>query len=84
MGAAIPALVAGGVAGLVLTRAVTSLVELSAGGVAPTPPLLPAVGGGWSTVVLAAGATLALTVCAVAVSRMLRAAWPTRASAVPR
>ncbi len=60
VGAAVPALVAGAVAGLVLTRAVTSLVELSAGGVAPTPPLLPAVGAGWTTTVLLVGVALAL------------------------
>ncbi|MFN8167534.1 MAG: hypothetical protein U0S36_01975 [Candidatus Nanopelagicales bacterium] len=84
VGAAVPALVAGGVAGLALTRAVASLIELSAGGVAPTPPLLPAVGSGWTAAVLLAGVVLALAVCALAVARMLRSAWPSRSSAVGR
>jgi hypothetical protein len=76
--AAIPALVAGTVAGLVLTRSVSTLVALSASGTAPTPPLLPAVGPGWTGAVLLVGLTIALVACAVATSRMLRDAWPSR------
>jgi hypothetical protein len=84
VGAAVPALVAGGVAGLLLTRAVASLIELSAGGAAPTPPLQPSVGAGWTTVVLLVGLAVALGICALAVARMLRTTWPQRSSAVPR
>jgi len=76
--AAVPALVAGTIAGLVLTRSVSTLVALSASGTAPTPPLLPAVGPGWTGVVLLAGLSIALVACAVATSRMLRSAWPSR------
>ena len=84
VGASVPALVAGAAAGLLLTRAVSSLVELSAGGVAPTPPLLPAVGAGWTMTVLLVGVAVALAVCALAVARMLRSEWPSRPSAVQR
>ena len=76
--AAVPALVAGTVAGLVLTRSVSTLVALSASGTAPTPPLLPSVGPGWTAGVLLVGLAVALAACAVATSRMLRAAWPAR------
>lgn len=77
--AAVPALLAGTVAGLVLTRSVSTLVALSATGTAPTPPLLPAVGPGATAAVLAAGLAVALAACAVATSRMLRTAWPSGA-----
>jgi hypothetical protein len=76
---AVPALVAGTVAGLVLTRSVSTLVALSASGAAPTPPLLPSVGPGTTATVLLVGLAAALAACAVATSRMLRAAWPTGA-----
>ncbi len=76
--AAVPGLLAGTAAGLALTRAVSSLVALSAGGAAPTPPLLPAVGPAWSGLVLLVGLAVALLVCALVASRTLRAAWPGR------
>jgi hypothetical protein len=76
--AAVPALLAGTVAGLVLTRSVSTLVALSASGTAPTPPLLPSVGPGWTGAVLVTGLVVALAACAVATSRMLRDAWPAR------
>ena len=76
--AAVPALVAGTIAGLVLTRSVSTLVALSASGTAPTPPLQPAVGPGWTGAVLLVGLTIALAACAVATSRMLRSTWPSR------
>jgi hypothetical protein len=76
--AAVPALVAGTLAGLVLTRSVSTLVALSASGTAPTPPLLPSVGPGWTGAVLVLGLGVALAACAVATSRMLRGAWPSR------
>jgi hypothetical protein len=78
VGATVPALVAGTIAGLLLTRAVSSLVALSAGGTAPVPPLEPAVGPGWTTVVLVAGLGTALAVCALVAGRMLRTSWPSR------
>ncbi len=74
--AAVPALIAGTVAGLVLTRSVSTLVALSASGAAPMPPLVPSVGPGTTAAVLLAGLVVALTACAVATSRMLRSAWP--------
>jgi hypothetical protein len=70
---------AGTVARLVLTRSVSTLVALSASGAAPTPPLLPSVGPGTTATVLLVGLAAALAACAVATSRMLRAAWPTGA-----
>lgn len=78
VGAAVPGLLAGGVVGLLLTRAVSSLVALSAGGTSPVPPLEPAVGPGWTSAVLLAGLGLALLVCALVAGRMLRSAWPSR------
>jgi len=77
--AAVPALVAGTIAGLVLTRSVSTLVALSASGTAPTPPLLPDVGPATTAAVLVAGLVVALAACAVATSRMLRASWPSGA-----
>ena len=77
--AAVPALIAGTAAGLLLTRSVSTLVALSATGAAPTPPLIPSVGPGTTAVVLVAGLAVALAACAVATSRMLRAAWPSGA-----
>jgi hypothetical protein len=76
--AAVPALVLGTAAGLLLARSVSTLVALSASGTAPTPPLLPAVGTAWTTAVLAAGTVVALAVCAVVAARTLRGAWPER------
>jgi hypothetical protein len=76
--AAVPALVVGTVAGLLLARSVATLVALSAGGTSPTPPLLPAVGTKWTAGVLLIGLGTALAACAVVTSRMLRAAWPSR------
>ncbi len=76
--AAVPALAAGAVTGLLLTRAVTSLISVSANGIEPTPPLAPATGPGWAALVLGLGFTVALTSCALVVSRMLRTAWPAR------
>jgi hypothetical protein len=73
---AVPALVVGTAAGLVLTRSVSTLVALSAGGTTPTPPLLPSVGPGWTTAVLVGGLGVALAASAVATGRMLRSAWP--------
>lgn len=79
VGAALPALVAGAAAGLLLTRAVSSLVALSASGTAPVPPLEPAVGPGATAVVLVVGLGAALVVCALVSARMLRSPWPGRA-----
>ena len=76
--AAVPALVLGTAAGLLLARSVSTLVALSASGTAPVPPLLPAVGTAWTTAVLAAGTVVALAVCALVAARTLRAAWPER------
>jgi hypothetical protein len=77
--AAAPALVVGTAAGLVLSRSVSTLVALSASGTTPTPPLLPSVGAGMTAIVLLVGLAVALAACAVATSRMLRAAWPSGA-----
>jgi hypothetical protein len=74
--AAVPALLLGVVAGLLLARSVTSLLALSASGTTPSPPLQPAVGAAWTTAVVGAGLVAALLVCAVVASRMLRSAWP--------
>ena len=76
--AAVPALVVGTVAGLLLARSVATLVALSAVGTAPTPPLLPAVGTTWTASVLLIGLGTALGACALVASRMLRSAWPSR------
>ena len=76
--AAVPALVVGTAAGLLLARSVATLVALSASGTTPTPPLLPSVGPVWTASVLLLGLGTALAACAVATSRMLRAAWPSR------
>jgi hypothetical protein len=78
VGAAVPALVGGTAAGLLLTRAVASLVALSAGGTSPVPPLEPAVGPAWTALVLVVGLGGALVVSGVVAGRMLRAAWPGR------
>ncbi len=75
---AVPALVAGTIAGLVLSRSVSSLVALSAGGTTPTPPLIPAVGPGWTASVLLGGFVVALAACALVAGRMLRGEWPGR------
>ena len=75
---AVPGLVLGTVAGLVLTRSVSTLVALSASGTAPVPPLVPAVGAGWTSTVLVVGLGAALALCAVVASRTLRSAWPER------
>jgi hypothetical protein len=76
--AAAPALVVGVAAGLLLTRAVSTLIALSASGAAPVPPLAPAVGR-WSTAaVLLGGLAVALAWCAVVAGRTLRSAWPSR------
>ena len=75
---AVPGLVLGTVAGLLLTRSVSTLVALSATGTAPVPPLVPAVGAGWTAGVLVVGLGVALLVCAVVASRTLRSAWPER------
>jgi hypothetical protein len=66
------------VAGLLLTRAVSSLVALSASGTAPVPPLEPAVGPGWTAAVLVIGLGAALVACAAVTGRMLRGSWPGR------
>jgi len=76
--AAVPALVVGTVAGLVLTRAVTTLLALSATGATPTPPLDPAVGPAWTGAALLAGLAVALLACAAVTGRMLRGTWPGR------
>jgi len=76
--AVVPALVAGAAAGLLLTRAVSTLVALSAGGTTPVPPLEPAVGAGSTTIVLLVGLGAALVLCAVVAGRMLRTDWPGR------
>ncbi len=73
---AVPALVVGTAAGLALTRSVSTLVALSAGGTTPTPPLLPSVGPAWTTAVLVGGLGVALAASGVATGRMLRSAWP--------
>lgn len=75
---AVPGLVLGTVAGLVLTRSVSTLVALSASGTAPVPPLVPAVGASWTTAVLLVGLGAALAVCAAVAARTLRSAWPER------
>jgi hypothetical protein len=77
-GAALPGLVLGTAAGLLLARSVSTLVALSASGTAPVPPLLPAVGVSWTAGVLMAGAVAALAVCAAVAARTLRAPWPER------
>jgi len=73
---AVPALIVGTVAGLLLTRSVSTLVALSASGAAPPLPLLPSVGPGWTAAVLVLGLGVALLACALATSRMLRSSWP--------
>jgi hypothetical protein len=75
---AVPALVAGTITGLVLSRAVASLIALSVSGTAPTPPLLPAVGPGWTAAVLLVGFAVSLAACGLVAGRMLRSAWPGR------
>lgn len=75
---AVPGLVLGTLAGLLLTRSVSTLVALSASGTAAVPPLVPSVGAGWTTVVLVVGLGAALLVCAVVAARTLRSAWPER------
>ncbi|HET7901355.1 MAG TPA: hypothetical protein VFL59_09220 [Candidatus Nanopelagicales bacterium] len=75
---AVPGLVLGTAAGLILTRSVSTLIALSATGTAPVPPLIPSVGAGWTTAVLVVGLGGALAVCALVASRTLRSAWPER------
>ena len=75
---AVPGLVLGTAAGLLLTRSVSTLVALSATGTAAVPPLVPSVGAGWTTVVLVVGLGVALLVCALVAARTLRSAWPER------
>jgi hypothetical protein len=75
-GAALPGLVVGTAAGLVLARAVSSLVSLSASGGTPVPPLEPAVGVAWTATVLGLSTAAALAVCGAVAARTLRTDWP--------
>jgi hypothetical protein len=72
------ALPAGLLVGLALSLVTTALVQVTAVGTAPTPPLTLAVGPGWITGVLASGLAVSLAVAAVVAATALREPVPHR------
>jgi hypothetical protein len=72
----VPAVPAGLLVGLVLSRATSALVAVTALGTAPVPPLAPATGAAWVAVVLVAGLAAALLIAAALTATELREPLP--------
>jgi hypothetical protein len=74
----LPAVPAGVVVGVVLSRATSRLVAVTATAATPQPPLVPATGLGWGLAAAVAGVGVALAVCGVVALRELREPLPVR------
>ncbi|OLB65221.1 MAG: hypothetical protein AUI10_07795 [Actinobacteria bacterium 13_2_20CM_2_72_6] len=74
---------AGLLVGLALSRVTAVLVQVTAGGTAPKPPLALATGPGWVAGVLALGLAAGLAVAAVVAGSALRERMPRRPEEVP-
>ena len=74
---------AGLLVGLALSRVTAVLVQVTAGGTAPKPPLALATGPGWVAGVLALGLAAGLAVAAAVAGSALRERMPRRPEEVP-
>jgi hypothetical protein len=74
---------AGLLVGLALSRVTAVLVQVTAGGTAPKPPLSLATGPGWVAAVLALGLVAGLAVAAAVAGSALRERMPRRPEEVP-
>jgi len=84
-GAVVAVAVPGGVLiGLALSGVTTRMVEVTAVGTAPTPPLTPAVGLPWIAAVVATGVLTGLAACAAVAAAALRERLPRRPEEDPR